>query len=136
MTNRRTLADALISLSTGQVFIYGENRNSGIEEAINIYIRILQQDQWRENNNGITSEQLNSLPEEKWPGFLYQLDNSSPELLQFKRIKKECAVCLQELEKDEIVRELPCKHFFHKSCIDRWLKTKPSCPLDKKPVVG
>lgn len=119
MFNRGTITDAMISLSTGQLFIYEDNRNVNIEETVNIYVQILQQDQRREAHHGISSEQLNSLAELKWPGFHYQLENSTPASIQFRRTKKECAVCLHELEQDEIVRELPCKHVFHKSCIDK-----------------
>ena len=30
-----------------------------------------------------------------------------------------CAVCIENYRVDEVVRILPCKHRFHKSCIDQ-----------------
>ncbi len=37
-----------------------------------------------------------------------------------------CMVCLEALRAGELVRCLPCMHFYHVSCIDPWLKRKNS----------
>ncbi|CAN8269711.1 unnamed protein product [Cochlearia groenlandica] len=42
----------------------------------------------------------------------------------------DCSVCLSEFEDNERLRLLPkCKHAFHVSCIDTWLKSHSNCPL-------
>ncbi|KAL6896650.1 hypothetical protein ACP4OV_007222 [Aristida adscensionis] len=43
----------------------------------------------------------------------------------------ECVVCLSGVEEGEEVRELRCRHVFHRSCLDRWLLARPlaTCPL-------
>jgi hypothetical protein len=43
----------------------------------------------------------------------------------------DCAVCLTEFENEEQIRELPCDHIFHDSCIRDWfMKAKSAvCPL-------
>ncbi|KAK7312041.1 hypothetical protein RJT34_10594 [Clitoria ternatea] len=42
----------------------------------------------------------------------------------------ECCVCLCGFEANEEVSELPCKHFFHRGCLDKWFDNKHStCPL-------
>lgn len=45
--------------------------------------------------------------------------------------KDLCAICTDEFHIKDQVRILPCNktHTFHKSCIDRWLVQKDSCPL-------
>jgi len=42
-----------------------------------------------------------------------------------------CPVCLCEFTKGEQLKSLPCVHFFHKDCIDRWLMVGHTCPMCK-----
>lgn len=44
-----------------------------------------------------------------------------------------CSICFLTYSEfpDEPVRELPCSHLFHKSCVDVWLKDKGKCPKCK-----
>lgn len=45
-----------------------------------------------------------------------------------------CCICLAKYVDNEDLRELPCKHFFHKECVDKWLTINALCPLCKKEV--
>ncbi|KAI3781867.1 hypothetical protein L2E82_11895 [Cichorium intybus] len=42
-----------------------------------------------------------------------------------------CCICLAKYTDDDLLRELPCTHFFHTECVDKWLKINASCPLCK-----
>ncbi|URE14877.1 zinc finger family protein [Musa troglodytarum] len=42
-----------------------------------------------------------------------------------------CCICLAKYVDNEELRELPCTHFFHKECVDKWLKINALCPLCK-----
>jgi len=43
-----------------------------------------------------------------------------------------CAICLEPKLPGQLVRVLPCLHSFHAdTCIDPWLRTQPTCPVDK-----
>lgn len=45
-----------------------------------------------------------------------------------------CSVCLADLEKGEEGRYLPCKHLFHRQCIDAWLSKSRQCPVCRRDV--
>ncbi|CAI8051034.1 RING finger protein 150 [Geodia barretti] len=44
---------------------------------------------------------------------------------------ESCAVCLELYCNNDVIRILPCRHEFHKNCVDPWLKIKHTCPLCK-----
>ncbi|MED6183661.1 hypothetical protein PIB30_039780 [Stylosanthes scabra] len=47
-----------------------------------------------------------------------------------KSVMVECCVCLTRFEANQEVSELPCKHFFHTTCLDKWFDNRhPTCPL-------
>lgn len=47
----------------------------------------------------------------------------------------KCPICLQELEKDEEITRLPCRHYFCTKCIERWLtECRGQCPICLAPV--
>ncbi|CDJ63856.1 hypothetical protein, conserved [Eimeria necatrix] len=48
--------------------------------------------------------------------------------------KEKCAICLDSFVEAQIVRFLPCLHFFHVSCVDTWLQQSDVCPICKWPV--
>eukprot|EP00866_Antonospora_locustae_P002437 jgi/Antlo1/2437/2576 len=44
-----------------------------------------------------------------------------------------CPICLEEFTEESILRELTCRHVFHKSCVDPWLLDWCClCPLCRK----
>ncbi|CAF2259064.1 hypothetical protein BRARA_H02643 [Brassica rapa] len=43
----------------------------------------------------------------------------------------ECCICLSAYEDGTELRELPCGHHFHCSCVDKWLYINATCPLCK-----
>ncbi|KAG1666509.1 RING finger protein 150 [Nymphon striatum] len=46
-----------------------------------------------------------------------------------------CAVCIERYFLSDIVRTLPCKHTFHKSCVDPWLLDQRTCPMCKMDIL-
>lgn len=50
--------------------------------------------------------------------------------------KVKCVFCLCDIEEGEEVRELRCRHVFHRFCLDRWLEFgNDTCPLCRVPLV-
>ncbi|KAK9715293.1 hypothetical protein RND81_06G155400 [Saponaria officinalis] len=46
-----------------------------------------------------------------------------------------CCICLERYMDDDQLREVPCSHFFHAECVDKWLKISATCPLCKYEIV-
>ena len=47
-----------------------------------------------------------------------------------------CSICAQEWQHGEEVRKLTrCRHYFHKSCVDTWLRDHNTCPLCRTNIV-
>ncbi|KAF9290829.1 hypothetical protein BGZ68_005901 [Mortierella alpina] len=47
---------------------------------------------------------------------------------------EECAICLFDFEDGDELRHLYCDHFFHRSCVDRWLVKNAFCPKCKRHI--
>lgn len=46
-----------------------------------------------------------------------------------------CPVCIEPYAADQLVRTLPCRHIFHRSCVDAWLLEQRSCPVCKLDIL-
>jgi len=48
-----------------------------------------------------------------------------------------CPICIDQFKEGEYHRLLPCKHSFHKKCIDRWFKRDHSdCPMCRTKIIN
>lgn len=47
--------------------------------------------------------------------------------------QEECVLCISPYEEGDIIRHLPCRHYYHAMCVDTWLEGGPNrtCPLCK-----
>ncbi|XP_035491883.1 RING finger protein 150a isoform X2 [Scophthalmus maximus] len=46
-----------------------------------------------------------------------------------------CAVCIEGYRPNDVVRILPCRHVFHKHCVDPWLQDHRTCPMCKMNIL-
>ncbi|XP_076917502.1 E3 ubiquitin-protein ligase At1g63170-like [Bidens hawaiensis] len=102
------------------------------------------------HNRGATAESINSLPTYKFK--VKKVKHSNDKKTDFNSCEggvvaagteKEhaisgedavCCICLAKYANNDELRELHCSHFFHKNCVDKWLKINASCPLCKSQV--
>jgi hypothetical protein len=113
-----------------------------ILEEIHNNINIINMDS--DNNDflqfSIDFEYVNSIGtnqnEEEEPYF-ENCEEINTKLNKSEKIKKDdvicsesCLICMDNYKCNQFKRTLPnCKHYFHKKCIDKWLKKKASCPI-------
>ncbi|XP_010261166.1 PREDICTED: E3 ubiquitin-protein ligase RNF167-like [Nelumbo nucifera] len=84
---------------------------------------------WRFQKCPVSTAQYLAMVEEKHPAVRYRSGGRGE--------PKECVVCLSKFEEGEEVRELRCKHEFHKDCLDKWLQQRQAtCPLCRRSVLG
>ncbi|XP_042498173.1 E3 ubiquitin-protein ligase At1g63170-like [Macadamia integrifolia] len=85
-------------------------------------------------DRGASDDQISHLPSWKYkqvdshsgPGDAAEYNSDS------ENENLECCICLARYKDKEEVRQLPCSHIFHQSCVDQWLRIISSCPLCKQ----
>ena len=88
---------------------YNNRNNNNINETL------LNDPHHNQNNNEIRNQNRNIEKKEiKFTNGLYI---------------KECTICLEHFNENELLYELSCNHSYHKECIDDWLSKKNTCPL-------
>ncbi|KAK3716946.1 hypothetical protein QZH41_014638 [Actinostola sp. cb2023] len=85
------------------------------------YDLLLQLDRYAplEDHEGVAGHVLSSIPVEI-------LREHHPFLSQ----KKNCGICLHGYQPFQCIRKLQCRHTFHRDCIDNWLSSHSTCPVD------
>lgn len=48
-----------------------------------------------------------------------------------KRVKStdDCTICQIDFASTKAQTTLPCRHFYHSTCINKWLAKEPKCPI-------
>ncbi|XP_005098687.1 uncharacterized protein LOC101863671 isoform X1 [Aplysia californica] len=83
-----------------------------------------------EVNRGLSKSELDKLPTSK-----HRCDSSEgAEAGAGSADSQQCNICLNDYENGDRKRNLPCKHDFHKDCVDQWLKTNATCPVCRADV--
>ena len=72
----------------------------------------------------LTKEDFNKLQVEKYKDI-------TKETLE-KDVDTQCTICVDEFDKDDEVIITPCKHLYHKHCIEKWCEQSVFCPVCKQ----
>ncbi|CAJ2671171.1 unnamed protein product [Trifolium pratense] len=99
------------------------------------------------DQEGATKEEIDQLPkykfrmikefkkegdgEESSRGVMTEYDSDSASEHVIAVEDAECCICLSAYDDGAELRELPCNHHFHCTCIDKWLLINATCPLCK-----
>ena len=113
---------------------FNNNENGNNSLTSTDILRLIQ-----ERNNRETDDEEDDISD------TYEYDEIKKEKLllelnefQYKHIKKynalieeKCVICFENFKRVDIIKELPCKHIYHKDCILKWLNDSNLCPLCK-----
>ena len=58
-----------------------------------------------------------------------KFSNTSEFIVKNKINNYKCSICLNNYLSNEKIRILPCMHYFHSSCVDKWFHESSKCPL-------
>ena len=47
---------------------------------------------------------------------------------------KNCLICMENFNENDLIFRLPCLHFFHKAEIIKWFHKKKTCPICRSVV--
>lgn len=72
--------------------------------------------------------ELKSYSYANWKTENAKLDEST------KTFDLTCSICLEDFIAKSVVKGTPCRHLYHKACLDLWTinKEKPECPNCKQ----
>ena len=113
----------------GQVQNEHGNRVIALHELLRVMQMMMEQQQQQQGNAaGSANRQFGCRPLpahmlEQLPMFECKLDSLSKD-------HPSCEICLGDYAEGEMLRILPCMHFFHRECVDEWLLGRDQvCPL-------
>mmetsp|Transcript_30329 Transcript_30329/g.38906 ORF Transcript_30329/g.38906 Transcript_30329/m.38906 type:complete len:571 (+) Transcript_30329:235-1947(+) len=83
-----------------------------------------------DNQVGLSEDVLRNMPLELYKG-------EPPDGLEGNKHHEQsevdaCSICLVDLEENQEIQRLPCKHIFHPQCIRHWLAKHAICPMCKQ----
>ncbi|XWS77094.1 hypothetical protein CRYUN_Cryun01aG0233000 [Craigia yunnanensis] len=79
----------------------------------------------------VNFEKVNGEIQESREGIMTECNTDTPTERILSHEDAECCICLSAYEDGSELRELPCHHHFHCTCIDKWLYINATCPLCK-----
>ncbi|OQR98750.1 hypothetical protein ACHHYP_08156 [Achlya hypogyna] len=97
---------------------YAAPPNSHIKDAL----RLFKSPRWVQSIIRYIMPQLNAVS----PAAVAYVDGLKENLV--RPCGESCVVCMEAFDDDHLSVELPCRHKFHASCIDPWLKLHSTCP--------
>ena len=62
---------------------------------------------------------------------VYHAPDSTCNAEEMKTHQITCHICLNDYQAEDELRVMPCKHKYHKDCLDQWLKLNSVCPICK-----
>lgn len=103
-------------------------------------------------DQGATMEEIDQLPKYKFRmikeskeegdaqessrGVMMECDSDTASEHVIALEDAECCICLSAYDDGDELRELPCNHHFHCTCIDKWLLICATCPLCKFDILS
>eukprot|EP01095_Lingulamoeba_sp_RSL-Kostka_P000838 TRINITY_DN110_c4_g1_i1.p1 TRINITY_DN110_c4_g1~~TRINITY_DN110_c4_g1_i1.p1 ORF type:complete len:190 (+),score=43.55 TRINITY_DN110_c4_g1_i1:47-616(+) len=113
------------------------------QQLFNLHLNLMQQGEFSENDYELLLQLDNHIEKKEIPEILMkdQIEENAPEeeiseekAEELKETNKACSICLEEFNKGEMIRTLPCNHIFHSTEIEAWLKIQNFCPICKKRI--
>lgn len=134
--NRGTSRLSVKELIPGPAITYDYVDDTPLEERISTFLDMLEHEEKNEKwPSGISTYQISKIKQYSLDFKDYSMISATSDALILRKYSFACTICLNFIRKNEIVKELPCKHIFHRTCVEQWLKIKAICPIDRSSLL-
>jgi hypothetical protein len=111
-----------------------------LEQAMTVEVLLGMLSQRVANSTRSALRDMDMAVDEELLGLLFDVEPPGAKRPEATRECKEeeetCSICLTPVVQGETIYDIPCKHCFHKSCLDKWLdRRKESCPMCRQKMV-
>ena len=112
-----------------QSIIFNPNKNISSDQflnVINIFNTIMSNTESTNYNPSEYEDVVVTLDDQDYN----KLESIKYSDLKNKDEEKKCSICLVDFEDDDMLLKLPCYHYFHRQCVEEWLKEYDyKCPV-------
>ena len=110
-----------------------------LEQAMTVEVLLGMLSQRVANSTRSALRDMDMTVDEELLGLLFDMEPPEakrPEATRECKEEETCSICLTPVVQGETIYDIPCKHCFHKSCLDKWLdRRKESCPMCRQKMV-
>lgn len=127
--------------STGQDYVFKKNRP--VKKMLVTEISLDKKIDEHEEAERRLEDNLETVEETSWFSGWFSKKPKKMEEVLFEALPPSvqqdyCLICLDDFEehKDKLsfktILKTPCKHYFHRKCLNKWMSRKKSCPVCRK----
>lgn len=127
--NQQNPINPNLIFNSNDLFTFNPNQNISSDQflnVINIFNTIMSNTESTNYNPSEYEDVVVTLDDQDYN----KLESIKYSDLKNKDEEKKCSICLVDFEDNDMLLKLPCYHYFHRQCVEEWLKEYDyKCPV-------